>query len=406
MANWETLSPADKIRKVHVSIMRHKDFALISGVTAVGNVYVDKKSPTACTNGRDVWYGEDFLKMQNEKQARYLVLHENFHKALRHCTAYPALMKKYPEQYAQAIDFVVNDQIETVDPKFEFVERPTAIPPLVNPKFHGWSMERVLHFLIQQQQQQQQPQGGKGSGKGKGKGSGDPMDEHMPGEDELSAQELEEAKQQIEDAVRQGKLLQQKLAGNEAGGMNLDGAIAQRETNWRHHLREFVTTMVAGDDMSRFVPPNKRMLASGFLMPSHFSESTGELHVYCDTSGSMTGVYPIVFGEVARIVQDVHPEKVRVIWWDTAVAGEQVFEPKDYAQIGSLLQPAGGGGTTPEVVKRYVEEKEYKAKCAIWLSDGDFYSSDVVMPWPVIWGIVGNDNFVPQQGKVLHLPIE
>lgn len=404
MANWDNLSPADKIRKVHVSIMRHKDFALISGVTSVGQVFVDKKTPTACTNGRDVWYGEDFLKKMNEKQARYLVLHENFHKALRHCTAYTDLHKKYPDQYAQAIDYVTNDQIETIDPKFEFVERPTAVPPLIEPKFHGWSMLRVLHYLINQQ-----GKGGGGKGKGNGQsgsGGGQPLDEHLEGVDELSEAELKEAQQQIEDAVRQGKMLQAKLAGDGQGGANLDGAIVQRETNWRQHLREFVTSICAGDDLSRFVPPNKRMLASGFLMPSHFSESTGELHIYCDTSGSMTGVYPIVFGEVARIVQDVKPELVRIIWWDTAVAGEQVFEPKDYDQIANQLQPKGGGGTTPEVVKQYVEEKGYKAKCACWLTDADFYSSDVVMPWPVIWGVIGNDNFVPQQGKVLHLPIE
>jgi hypothetical protein len=35
------------------------------------------------------------------------------------------------------------------------------------------------------------------------------------------------------------------------------------------------------------------------------------------------------------------PEKVRVLWWDTAVHGEQVFEG-DYANIAGLLKPLGG----------------------------------------------------------------
>lgn len=405
MSNFERMTPAERVKKVHIDLMKHKEFALLSGVALVGKVSIDPKCPTAWTNGRDVTYGEKFVMAMNIKQLRYLVAHENLHKALRHCTEYVEMSRKYPDQFAAAVDFCVNDQIETMDPNFEFVERPTAVPPLVDKKFHNWSMLRILKFLVQNSKG-----GGKGKGKGEGQGGGNGgFDEHEVQEGEegqLTAEELREAAKQIDDAVRQGKIVQQKLAGNEAGGHNLDVAIQNRDTRWREHLREFVSMICKGDDMSRFVPPNKRMLASGFIMPSHFSESTGELHIYCDTSGSMTGVYPIVFGEVVQIVRDVNPEKVRIIWWDTAVAGEQVFEPKDYGAIAQALQPKGGGGTTPEVVRKYVDKKGYKAKCGVFLSDGDFFTSDVSMPWPVLWGIIGNDNFTPAQGKVVNINID
>jgi predicted metal-dependent peptidase len=435
---WDKLTPTERIKKVHVDFMKHKEFALLSGVTMVGKVEVTDKIPTACTNGRDVLYGEKFIMGQNQKQLRYLVAHENMHKALRHSTEYVKIAKQFPEHFGVAIDLTVNGLIEEMDPKFEFVERPTLIPPLVDPKFKGWSMMRILKYLLTKYPPPPKPEEGdddddgddkgKGKGKGTGKGKGKPqkgkgkpgsgegdemgqtLDEHDvqdgEGDEALTEEELKEAKRQIEDAVRQGKLIKEKLgAGNGAGGGDLTNHIQERDTNWKQYLREFVTQIVKGDDNSRFCPPNKRMLASGFIMPSHFSESTGELHIYCDTSGSMTGVYPIVFGEVVRIVQDVRPDKVRIIWWDTAVAGEQVFEPKDYDNIATAMQPKGGGGTTPDVVRRYVDDKKYTAKCGIWLTDGDFYTSAVEMPWPVIWGVIGNDQFVPVQGTVVNIEV-
>jgi predicted metal-dependent peptidase len=426
-SNWEKMSLTDRIKACHIDFMQHKEFALLSGVTMVGTVTVTDKVESACTNGRDVAYGEKFIAGQNRKQLRYLVAHENMHKALRHCTEYNKLAKEYPDHYAVAIDYTVNGLIEEMDPKFEFIERPTTVPPLVNPKFKGWSMTRILSYLLKKYPPPPQPQEGDGKGKGgkgggqkskggKGKpGEGDEMGETLDdhemqdgdgdGPGQMTQEEMKAAQREIEDAVRQGKLIQAKRAGNENGGRDLGALVQERDTNWKQHLREFVTQIVKGDEMSRFVPPNKRMLASGFIMPSHFSESTGELHIYCDTSGSMTGVYPIVFGEVVRIVKDVLPDKVRIIWWDTAVAGEQVFEPKDYDNIATALVPKGGGGTTPDVVRRYVDEKKLTAKCGIWLTDGDFYTSAVEMPWPVLWGVIGNDQFVPVQGKVVNIEV-
>ena len=419
MSAYDKMSTADKVKKAHISFMRHKEFALLSGVSMVGTVTIDKEVPTAVTNGRDVIYGEEFINALNEKQLRYVVAHENFHKALRHCSPeYTQFHKEYPQHWLMATDFAVNALIEEMDPKFDFVERPTVVPPLVDPKYKGWSAVRILRDLLVKFPPPP-PMGGSGNGKqppGSGNSKQPPgnggFDDHenQDGEGEgklpqLSEAELKEVKRQIEDAVRQGELVRQSLAGNEKGGVDLSAQIQERDTNWKQYLREFVTQIVKGDDMSRFVPPNKRMLASGFIMPSHFSESTGELHLYCDTSGSMGWLYPILFGEVAQIVKDVKPERVRIIWWDTEVGGEQVFEPKDYDQIASLIQPKGGGGTTPNVVRPYVDKKGYKAKCGIWLTDGDFHTAAVDMPWPQLWGIYGNDNFTAAHGKVIHLTI-
>jgi predicted metal-dependent peptidase len=261
----------------------------------------------------------------------------------------------------------------------------------------------VLKDLLKDAQQQQS--GGKGGKGGTSAGNGhQSLDEHMFDEaEEMSPAEAKKVQQQVEDAVRQGKLLAERMRGDGKGGADLSALTAHRDTNWREYLREFLSTICQGDDNSRFCPPNKRMLASGFVMPSHFSESTGEIIVACDTSGSMGGVYPVVFGEIARICEHARPESVRVLWWDTDVNSEQVFKPDQYDQIAGVLKPQGGGGTTVSVVARYIAEKQLKPKAVVYLSDGYVESDYEVPDVPCLWGIVDNDSFMPLKGKVVRI---
>jgi predicted metal-dependent peptidase len=220
---------------------------------------------------------------------------------------------------------------------------------------------------------------------------------------ELGSKEANELGRQIDDAGRQGKLLADKIAGKGSRGSALDRATQKRDTNWREHLREWVTALCEGDEYSRFAPPNKRLLPLGVVMPSHFSEATGELIVACDTSGSMGGIYPTVFGEIARIAENVNPDSVRVIWWDSAVCGEQVFKPHEFTNIGHLLSPQGGGGTSPECVVQYIRDKKYQPKGVVWLTDGYLDGSNACVDVPALWGVVDNDHFKPPQGKAVRI---
>lgn len=423
---FRDLTLAQRITAVHLDIMKHKDFSLMGGVTQVGHVRVlastaDLKGlvehmmcPTAATDGCDVFYNEQFCKDFTREQLRYLVLHENFHKALHHCTEYTHLAEKYPREFAQAIDYVTNDQIETLDPDLKFVARPTVVAPLIDPKYHDMSVPQVLKMLLDEQKdggggKKPPPQGG---GQGQGpmdthmmrdpkEGDGDPKDGDQDGSGNkpMSAKEL---KKQLVDAVNQGAIVRNKLRGQGGGGQSLSG-FQERKTDWRTPLRQFVQDLCEGDDQSRFSPPNKRMLPLGIVLPSHFTEATGELIVACDTSGSMHGLYPTVFGEIARICQEAVPAKLRIIWWGDHIEGEQVFEPKDYAKIKDLMSPKGGGGTTVSCVAKHVREHKYRPKAIIYLSDGYIESQYEVVDGPVLWGIVDNEGFVPIKGKKIDI---
>lgn len=394
---WDKLSAPDKVIAVHVDFSNNKDFAGLSGVVYVGDVKFEDIG-TAGTDGRDVYYDPAFVNRLTRKQLRYLVAHEALHKALMHCTNYVELSKKYPQLCNMAMDYVVNATIEEIDPNFTFVERVTEPDPLIDAKYQGWSFIEVLQDLLRNPPQQQN-QSGQGDGK-----AGGTLDEHMFGKAvELGSKEANELGRQIDDAVRQGKILSDKLAGKGSRGSALERATQKRDTNWREHMREWITSLCEGDEYSRFAPPNKRLLPLGVVMPSHFSEATGELIIACDTSGSMGGIYPTVFGEIARIAQNVNPDGVRVIWWDSAVCGEQLFKPHEFDKIGSLLKPLGGGGTSPNCVVEYIRAKKYQPKGVVWLTDGYLDGSDGRVDVPALWGVVDNDHFKPPQGKAVRI---
>src|ERR1035437_134945 len=146
---FKDLTLEQRIIAVHVDCMKHKDFCILGGVTQIGKVIVGTSVPTAATNGEDVYYNPDFITSMTRKQLRYLVGHENMHKALHHCTEYMEASKKYPREMAQAADYVVNWQLESMDTGVEkFLERPTEIPPLVNKKYADMSILEVLRDLL------------------------------------------------------------------------------------------------------------------------------------------------------------------------------------------------------------------------------------------------------------------
>ena len=393
---WDKLSAQDRVIAVHVDFSNNKDFAGLSGVVYVGDVKFESIG-TAGTDGRDVYYDPAFVDGLNRKQLRYLVAHEALHKALMHCTNYVELSKKYPQLCNMAMDYVVNATIEEIDPNFTFVERIVQPAPLIDPKYQGWSFVEVLQDLLKDAKKIGGSQGVDGDG------NGGAMDKHIFGKAEIGSKEANELGRQIDDAIRQGKLLSDKLAGKGSRGSALDRATQKRDTNWREHMREWVVALCEGDEYSRFAPPNKRLLPLGVVMPSHFSEATGELLIACDTSGSMASIYPVVFGEIARIVENVRPDSVRMLWWDTEVCGDQVFKPHEYQNIGHLLSPQGGGGTSPECVVQYIRAKKYQPKGVIWLTDGYLDGSDGKVDVPALWGVVDNDHFVPPQGKAVRI---
>lgn len=403
--NWDRMPLEQRLVAAGLDITRHPEFSMLGGVVCTGQMFVEDALSTAATDGIDEFYGREFMMQQSMEQVRWVRLHENYHKALKHCVTARDIVSKYPRESNMAQDYEINLAIYDMDPQERFARRPSGIEICFDEQYRGMSWIEILRHLIKPGKGGKSGQKqGQGQGQGQGGGAGGSFDQHRF--KQRSPEEQAKADKAITDAIAQGHIISRsfgKGAGKGTGINVLDRAMRERRTDWREPLRQFVTSIVAGDDMSRFCPPNKRLLPLGFIMPSHFSESSGGFIIAADTSGSMSGVYPVLFGEVARICQLVRPEYVRLLWWDGKVQSEQYFTPDKYDDIGKLFKPVGGGGTTPACVTQYIREKQYKPKAVIWLTDGDFYAHPGSLDIPQLWGVVDNPRFVPTQGKVVHI---
>lgn len=417
---WKRMTLHERLTACAIDIMAHPEFALVGGLLVMGKRELMPEVRTAATDGLNMYFAPEFIDPLTREQLRFVMLHEALHIGLRHCITYPEVVKKYTQLSNMAMDYVVNGFITEIDPQRKWADHPTSVKPLLDSKYFGMSFLEVLHDLKQKQEQQQKlgesdAAGAAGAGEGEvidqhifsdgtGEGKGGGQEDPQAPKNGFSEAKLREISQAVDDAMRQGAIAAQRIAGKGRGNNPLEKSLHKRDTNWKQHMREFFEQIIQGDEYSRFCPPNKRMLASGFIMPSHFDLATGEIIVACDTSGSMYGVLPVVFGEIAQICTNLKPEKVRVIWWSDGIEGEQVFLPHEYEKIATAMKPQGGGGTRLTCVAEYVAEKQYKPKAVIYLTDGYIESSyDVVPNTQVLFGVVDNDRFVPSKGKAVRI---
>ena len=103
------LTEEQRLEKAVVQIM-HKQPA-IGGLVMLGKRVVCDKTRTACTDGRDEWYGREFVRNLNDKQLRFLVLHEMYHKMYRHLITWRHLWKKCSDTANRAMDYEINIKI-------------------------------------------------------------------------------------------------------------------------------------------------------------------------------------------------------------------------------------------------------------------------------------------------------
>lgn len=388
-----------RVQKAKISIMRNEKFALFSGVLMVGKTSVDDDAPTAYTNGRDEVYGREFVKKLRDNELAFVVLHEAMHKAYRHLTTWRKLFDENRTLANAACDYVINLELRDLDPEGKFICMPTYREGndrgkpmgLIDEKYRGMNSKQVFDLLKEQH----------------GDGVGEGFDEHdWEGANDLSDEDKEKLARDIDQAMRQGLLAQQKIAGKGTGGLSRElSALLEPKIDWREVLREFVKTTCRAKDTSSWRRPNRRYLSSDTYMPSMIGERVGHLVVAIDTSGSINDTDLRNFlSEVKGIAEEVNPEKVDLLYWDTSVAAHEEYSDSDVSSIITSTKPAGGGGTSPSCITDYLKEKRIEPECCIVLTDGyvgDDWGGD--WPSPVLWVIVGDNNVMAEKGKTVHV---
>ena len=385
-----SITQETRLKKAHIALMKHRETALYSGVMLMGkNAVIDDKV-TAYTDGVNKKYGREFMTKLTDPELRGLILHENLHVALKHIPRFKKEFKDNPQAINVATDYAVNDVIMNLKDQ-DLCKLPEG--GLYDAKYHNWSVREIYEDLKKQQKQNKDS--------GKGESLGKTLDEHgFEDAQNMTDEEAKEMSVKIDKALREGGILASRMG---AKIPRVIGDMLEPKVNWREVLREFVSSATKGSDEYTWRKFNKRQMANDIYLPSIENESIGELVVAIDTSGSIGSVELTEFAsELASICSVSSPSKVRVLWWDTDVHGEQVFMPEHYDNIKDLLKPQGGGGTTVSCVSEYLNKSRVEAEAVIVFTDG--YVEDNItwnLKCPTLWLVTQNNNFVAPSGKVV-----
>jgi predicted metal-dependent peptidase len=389
------ISQETRLKKAHVALMRHPETAMFSGVMLMGTSSVEDKNFTAYTDGVNKKYGREFITKLNDAELRALVLHENLHIALKHVQRFTPEFKDNAQLTNSACDFAVNDVIVSLNDK-AFCTLPEG--GLVNAKYHNWSVRDIYNDLKANQDKDT----GKVNIDGEMIDLGEGFDEHdFSSAEGMSSDEIKEVSAKIDRAIREGGILAGRM------GSKLPRQIEQMlepTVDWKEVLREFVSSTARGNDEYTWRKFNKRMVANDLYLPSLENESVGELVIGIDTSGSIgTKELTEFASELSSICKNTSPSKVRVLWWDTEVHGEQVFDESNYDNIATLLKPQGGGGTYVTGLSKYILKHNIKAEGVIVFTDG--YVEDDIdwqITTPTLWLVTQRRDFKPPKGKVVR----
>jgi predicted metal-dependent peptidase len=373
------------IQKDHVALMKDPKYCLYSGIIMIGRTEVKDDVPTACTDGRNTYYGRDYMAKQASNKRKGVILHENLHKAFRHTTVWRHLFKENPNMANMACDYVINLMI--MDGDNSFVSLPDGA--LLDHKYKGLDAGTVYRMI------KEEAKGGtvhvKTVGDQEGKDVpvieiGNGLDEHdWESAEGMSKEEKEALAKDVDQALRQGAILAGKMSANVPREIS---DVLEAKVDWREAMREFVTSFCADKDESTWRRPSRRWIGQDVYMPSMIGESVGRIVIGIDMSGSIGDEEVGQFlGEVKKICDTVKPEGIDLLYWDTRVCQHEKYEQDQLDNLLASTKPRGGGGTDPQCIVDYMNNKKIKAECAVILTDGYVGSWGEGWLCPTLWGI-------------------
>lgn len=395
------LSAEQRVQKAHVQLMKNPKYCLYSGIFMIGKTEVKDDVPTACTNGRDTYYGREFFDKLTDKEVKAVILHENLHKAFRHITVWRHLYEQWPQLANMACDYVINLMIYDSDKSSTEVQLPDSA--LLDEKFRGLDAGEVFRRL-KKEADEKKSINVKTAGDQKGRDvpvqEAGGLDEHEWEDGEgMTSAEKEALARDVDQALRQGAILAGKLSGNVPREIS---DVLQAKVDWREALREFITSFCQDKDESTWRRPSRRWIDQDVYMPSLIGESVGRIVVGIDMSGSI-GPQEIgqMLGELMKICATVRPEGIDLVYWDTKVCQYEKYDRDQLDNLMSSTKPRGGGGTNPQCIPDFIKDKRIKAECAVILTDGYVSSWGDGWPCPTLWGIT--TEVVSEVGKTVHI---
>lgn len=321
--------------------------------------------PTAATDMAKLYYNPAFIDSLDDDVILFVLAHEVMHIALAHGMR---LQSRNPQLWNIAADFAINLVLR--DTGFTLWDQ-----CLIDDQYKDMSADQIYEKL-QQQMDAARKSGGQGQSPSDifGDGGGMVGDLEQPegaGDPAAHAKVQRSIQQRVAQAASVAR-----MAGKFGGSLErLVGEILDPKVPWSHVLRDFMTRVTKDDE--QWSRRNRRF--QDVYLPARHSEKMGEIVLIGDTSGSIGNDELCKYmAEAGAIAEDVHPERIRILWADTRVAGEQVFEEG----VPIDPKPQGGGGTDMTVPLKHAEQ--FNPECVVLFTDGYTPWPDVEPDYPLI----------------------
>jgi predicted metal-dependent peptidase len=378
-------STLDRIGKAKIKLLLDPSQTFLASLVLSLNTKIDNDIPTACTNGLEIRFNEEFVSKLSGPELRFLIAHETWHVAFLHMTRRG---NRDPQKWNHAADYVINHML--VKAGFTMIEG-----GLYDDKYAGMSSEEVYDLLPEPDSLPNNPLDGDfedaegNSSKGKNKGGQGP-DGKSPTQGEIE--------DKVQDAII--KAATQAKMANQAG--SIPGHIARMVDDilnpklpWQVILTNYMSAKTKAE--KSWSRRNKRFRST--YLPSRLSESMGNVNIYVDASGSVSqDEFQAYISEMHDIRDSLKPELMKVISFDTQLKDEFIMERGEEIEVSFQ----GGGGTWIEPVITHAEQEE--TDVTIIFTDGYFGDVDYSnVPNDIIWVIVNNPSWTCPVGTVIHM---
>lgn len=195
--------------------------------------------------------------------------------------------------------------------------------------------------------------------------------------DELDAKEESE----WEYAASVSKEIVQRKSIMPSGLQRLAKKVQKNDIDWRFELYNAINKHMRNN--YAFMPPNKKHLHRGFILPS-LSSDTLSLCVAIDTSGSIDeNILSAFTQEFKNIMTNFPSVSIELLIADAKVHHHYTFQGGE--ELGFVLK--GGGGTDYRPVFDYIEANLTMSTMLLYFTDGDGWFPKIAPNYEVLWAL-------------------
>ena len=384
---------------------------------------LDLECQTAYTDGEKIAFSPNFMDELSDSELDFVMMHEIMHVALLHCFRGTDFDK---ELFNVACDIVVNSNIllsNNMDKKAitlnKYGESMHLAPD--GKEGHFYTAEEVYKMLEKsakslskqksrdgkEKEEENSNKNGKNSSSNSQKCKRNGFDDHSKWSGKDNDEQLGELwVKRVTDIVETVSILDPSNARGllPLSAKRLFDKLKKAQTDWRTVLNNFIQEDIT--DYS-FSPPDKRFDGFDFYLPdfNEKDETVKDVLFMIDTSGSMSNdMIATCFSEIKGAIESFNGKLQGLLgFFDAAI-----YPPEPFNTVDEMLKiPAlGGGGTSFEIIFKYVEEYmlDNPPTCIVVLTDGyaPFPEEKVARDIPVLW-IINNEEITPPWGKVARV---